>query len=439
MFPGPNTRDQLTGLAGRLDIARLLDSGQSGDDAFGVGAVLFVDLDRFKWINDSMGHHVGDEVLRTVARRLERQVRAGDVAARFGGDEFVVVMASIKSVTETTKVAKRIVESLSQPMQIGDVQVGVGASVGIAIAQHQSDTSDLLRQADTALYEAKRRGRGRHVIFDHRLAARAEHRVKVESAIRSAILDDQLTVNYQPIVDLASGRIVAYEGLARLSNPEVGPISPAEFIPLACEIGEIVEVGRHLRQLLITDLAQVLQHQPEMVFAVNLASAELGQPDLAERISAECEALSLPPRHLSIELSEDLLVRDQRRLHRTLNDLRHLGARISLDDFGTGQASLTSLRGIEVDEIKIDGSFVSGVVENPFDRATCEAIRILADAMGATVVAEGIESPEEVDVLRAIGVEYGQGYYFAKPAAIDWSDTDNLATNVELGTNRELR
>ncbi len=413
-------RDELTGLVGRIEISALLGAHGPTRHDFVVGAVLFVDLDRFKWINDSMGHHVGDEVLRIVADRLRSQVRSSDVVARFGGDEFVVVMGAISSVTETTVVAKRLIQAISEPLELDGRVLGVGASIGIAIAQDGGSVPDLLRQADTALYESKRRGRGRHVIFDQRLAAAAERRVGVEAAIRQADFDDQLELHYQPIVCLDRGTVEAFEGLARFRDAEGTAVSPMEFISLATEIGEIGRVGRHLQATLLRDLAAAHEHHPDLVLALNVSSTELEQPGLVEQLAAGCEAVGVDPRHVSVELSEDLMVRDLRVLHRTLGQLREHGFRISLDDFGTGQASLSSLREFDIDEIKIDRSFVSGIENNAFSRATCEAVLLLARAVDATVVAEGIETVAELEVLRDIGVHMGQGYIFTKPRPVEW-------------------
>ncbi len=410
--------DSLTGLPGRPAITRALTSD---DGPVSVGAVLFIDLDRFKWVNDSMGHQLGDEVLKAASRRLLEAVRQDDVVARFGGDEFVIIMAPIKSVADTTSMARRIVEALSQTMSIENRQIVVGASIGIAIMSDGLDPELLLRQADLALYEAKRRGRGRHVIFDHRLAAMADHRVRIERSIRSAVDEQWLSLHYQPIISLRTDGIVGFEALARLIDPELGPISPAEFIPLAGEIGCMKVMGRHLRRQLMVDAALARQTWPEVSLAFNLSPAETEDRDLADIIGTECEEFGVDPTSLTLELSEDMLVQDRGWLERTLVRLREMGCRISLDDFGTGRASLTSVKKLPIDEIKIDRSFVTDIGKSRFNQATCEAILLLANALDATVVAEGIETHEEADLLRQIGIHHGQGYLFAKPAPVDWS------------------
>lgn len=415
--PAVEPGDVLTGLPGRPAISRALNTE---DGSFQVGAVLFVDLDRFKWINDSMGHAMGDEVLKNVSRRLVESVRDSDLVARFGGDEFVVIMSPIKTVSDTTKLARRIVESIGRTMTIDERNIAVGASVGIAIMSEGAAAAVLLQQADLALYEAKRRGGNRHVIFDHRLAAMAEHRVSVERSIRGAIEEERLSLHYQPIVEMSGRTIAGYEALARLVDVEMGPVSPAEFIPLAGEIGYMKAMGRHLRHQLMRDVASAQHDWADITFAFNLSPAELEDRNLADQIAADCEEFGMRPTSLTLELSEDMLVQDRIRLERTVRQLRELGIRISLDDFGTGRASLTSLKELPVDEIKIDRSFVTDIADSRFNRATCEAIVLLAEALDASVVAEGIESETEAAVLAELGITYGQGYLFAKPSPMTW-------------------
>lgn len=410
--------DALTGLPGRPAITRAL---QDDSETPTVGALLFVDLDRFKWINDSMGHQLGDEVLKMASRRLVEAVRHDDVVARFGGDEFVIIMAPIRSVADTTRLARRIVDTLGQAMLIDDNRIVIGASIGIAVKSDSMEPELLLRQADLALYEAKRKGRGRHVIFDHRLAAMADHRVQIESTIRRAIDEGRLSLHYQPIVSMDTRKVIGFEALARLTDPELGAVSPAEFIPLAGEIGYMKVMGSHLRRQLLTDIAAAHKTWPELLFSFNLSSSELEDRDLASTIGAECAEFGVAPASLTLELSEDMLVQDRTWLERTLTMLRDMGCRISMDDFGTGRASLSSIKRLPIDEIKIDRSFVTDIGESRFNQATCEAILLLANALDATVVAEGIESESEADAIRSIGIQHGQGYLFAKPAPVDWS------------------
>ncbi len=403
--------DALTGLVGRAYLDELLAQlvRSSVEQAF---AVLFVDLDRFKRVNDSLGHQAGDEVLKVAASRLRDAVRDGDVVARFGGDEFVIVMPDIQSVAVTTKIAKRVVAVLNDPIHIGGRLSGVGASVGIALSDGSSSSADILRQADMALYEAKARGRGRHVIFDHRLAEQADRRMDVESAVRSSVELGCLDVHFQPIVSLVDGTAVGIEALARLDHPEIGVVSPAEFVPLASELGLMGPIGRWLRHYTFD---KHRQFRPEAHLSLNLSGTELERPSLIEEILEDAEGFGIDPSRVCFEISEDILIHEKMKSLRTLKRLRDLGFLLSLDDFGTGQASLTAFRAIDVDEVKIDRSFVSGVEENAVDRSICHAVTVLAKGAGARVVAEGIETEGQFNVLQEMGVDFGQGYLFGKP------------------------
>ncbi len=422
LSPKSSRVDALTGLADRSSLeATLVSLADPSVDRSGPFAVLFVDLDRFKWVNDTLGHHAGDEVLRVVSKRLENAVREGDTVARFGGDEFVIVMPNVDSVFTTTAAAKRIVESLNAPIKIGDRMSGVGASVGIALSTDGVTSERLLQQADLALYEAKSRGRGRHVIFDNRLAEKAARRMDLESAIRDAVPGGLLDVYYQPIVSLSDRSIAAYEALARMHHPSMGAISPDEFIGLAGEMGFMGEIGRWLRVKAFSDLPRLRQDcgNDSLHLATNLSAIELERSGLVSELIGDIATAGISPQDVRFEISEDLLIRDEARALRTLDELRDVGVELSLDDFGTGRSSLTSLTTVAVDEVKIDRSFVCDVENSPVSQSICTAVKVLADGVGAWVVAEGIETEAQCQLLHGMGIQFGQGYLFGKPQPID--------------------
>ncbi len=410
----PSHQDSLTGLFGRAYLDEYLGELASNSDekAF---AVLFVDLDRFKWVNDSLGHQAGDTVLKIAALRLREAVRDDDVIARFGGDEFVIVMPDVQSVGVTTKIAKRIVVELNKPIVIDGRQSGVGASVGIALSDGSSTSADILRQADMALYEAKARGRGRHVIFDHRLAEKADRRMSVEMAVRSAIELDCLDIHFQPIVSMADRSVVGNEALARLEHPELGHLSPAEFVPLAGDLGLMPVMGQWLRR---HSFGRHRSLGLSSHISLNLSGPEITRPSIVDEILADTEEFGITPSSICFEINEDILIHEEMRALHTLQRIREAGFLLSLDDFGTGHASLTALRTIQVDEVKIDRSFVSGVEDCAVDRSICQAVAVLAEGAGARVVAEGVETEGQFRVLQELGVHLGQGYLFGKPEAL---------------------
>ena len=386
-------------------------------------AVLFLDLDRFKWLNDSRGHAAGDELLVTVAERLRTALRPGDTVARFGGDEFVMLCEDLPGESAAESMAVRISSALAEPLYVRDEDTSVTVSIGIAYspASDRGDTPEtLLRDADAAMYQAKERGRDRYETFSHttRLLAVARH--ETANALRRGIDRGELVVHYQPEVDITTNEVVGVEALVRWAHPERGLLPPAEFVPLAEETGLIVPLGV---RVLHDACRQVQDWQPRdrtkapIALSVNLAARQLMAPDLCDVVRSALEASGLDPSLLCLEITESALLKDAAPSARALHGLKALGVRIGVDDFGTGFSSLTYLKRFPVDVLKIDRSFVKGLGRDREDRAIVASVVDLAHAFGLTTVAEGVETVEQLAELRSIGCEQGQGFLWSRPAA----------------------
>ncbi len=412
--------DPLTGLANRalfLDrVERRLARMRSSS---GPPAVLMLDLDDFKSVNDSMGHSAGDALLVAVAGRLRDCVRGGDTVARLGGDEFAIVLSDCQSEQELSEVADRILAAVRQPVAICDRQVITGASVGAAVATPGEPPEDLLRDADAALYAAKRRGKGRYERFDPRMTGQIARRVQLKSDLRRALDDGELHVLYQPIVNLDSGRTRAFEALLRWRHPSLGLVPPLEFIPLAEETGLILDIGRWVVH---EACAQTRRYDDEHApweapaVTVNVSGRQLESAAFVDDVRAALSATGLQPSRLVLEITESVLLQDLAAMAARLESLKRIGVRIAIDDFGTGYSSLSYLHQLPVDLVKIDKSFVNGLVgADPRKRALVEGVIGLIAALGLKSVAEGIENPEQLQRLRALACEHGQGYLFAPP------------------------
>ncbi len=414
----------------RLD--RALEEERRGGGAVGV---LFLDLDRFKVINDSLGHEAGDRALVIVGERLGACLRPGDTVARFGGDEFTVLLEGC-DVAEAARIADRVQAVLRSPVQLTGHEVLLGASVGIAVSAPGLDRpGDLLRAADTALYQAKAAGRSTWVAFEPSMHAEAIARLELEAALQSAIERRELRLAYQPEVDLATGRVLAVEALVRWHRDGQRPLLPDAFVPLAEETGLIVPIGQWAvaeacRQAQVWQ-ARGLKATP---VSVNLSVQECWQDGLVDYIERVLRETALPPHLLRLEITERALNEDFEATETTLRDLRSLGVRLAIDDFGTGYSSLSSLRRLPVDTLKINRTFVVGVGDEATDRAIVEAITSLAHALGMEVAAEGIETPEQLAHARAAGCDRGQGYYFAEPRPSEAVDTF-LSRSSEAATD----
>jgi diguanylate cyclase (GGDEF)-like protein len=411
--------DALTGLPNRMLFAERV--GRSlGDDSSGSTAVLFLDLDDFKTINDSLGHYVGDELLIAVARRVESCIRPIDLPARLGGDEFAVLLRQA-DVDEAQQIAERIVKTLEQPFMIDRREISIHASVGIALGGPDATGSeDLLRNADVAMYDAKRAGKHGVVTYEPEMHTRVKERQELAFAIERAVERGEICVYYQPIVDLRTRSLVAFEALARWNRPGHGIISPGAFIPLADELGYMVEIGRAVlreacRQARSWQLAY--PNHEGLTVNVNLAPSELQNPDLTREVRIILEETELSPDRLSFEITESGVMRNPEIALQTMRELRELGVALGLDDFGTGHSSLAYLREFPLTSLKIARPFVVGLPEGELDAVFIDAIVRLATSLGLDVVAEGIESEAQCDVVAALGCTRGQGFYFGEPLA----------------------
>jgi diguanylate cyclase (GGDEF)-like protein/PAS domain S-box-containing protein len=411
--------DALTGLPNRvLLLDRLGVALERFRRAGAACAVLFCDLDRFKVVNDSDGHQVGDRLLVECARRLGHVLRDGDTVARFGGDEFVVLCADLTDPGDAVAVAERIAEALRAPFVVDGREFFVSTSIGIAYPDMGSHPDALLRDADAAMYRAKERGRAGHAVFEPEMRATALRRAELERSLRRAVDQGELRVHYQPIVELADGRTVGAEALLRWQHPERGLVGPLEFVSLAEDTGLIHPIGRWVvaqacGQLRTWNADGLLT--PGFRLSVNLSLRELAQPDFVEGVAAALGASGVPPATLCFEVTESALADDAGGAVRVLRALRDLGVGLAIDDFGTGYSALSHLKRFPFDTIKLDRSFVDGLGRDAEDEAIVAAILGIARALRLSVVAEGIETPEQVVALLGHGVATGQGFHFSVP------------------------
>jgi diguanylate cyclase (GGDEF)-like protein len=410
-------RDSLTGLPNRaLFLDRLqhaLDvAARRGTDL----CVLFVDLDRFKAVNDSLGHAAGDDLLRAVAERLSECTRAADTAARFGGDEFAVLLEDDGNGLAPDAVAERIIESMRRPFPLEGKDVFIGATVGIAIADGDAHGPDeLLRNADLAMYRAKKEGGGRATTFESAMRTALLARIELETDLRHAVAGGGLSIAYQPVVELRTGRTVGVEALARWQHPTQGPIPPLTFIPLAEEIGVIGELGRWVLAEGCRQLAAWRELVPDLVLNVNLSAQQLRDDGLPAEVECVLRINGLPGEALTLEITESMLLSGDEDAAARLARLKALGLSIAVDDFGTGYSSLSYLQQFPVDALKIDKSFVDTVAASPQDGALARTIVELGRGMRLETIAEGIESIEQLERLRQLRCELGQGYHFSQP------------------------
>jgi diguanylate cyclase (GGDEF)-like protein len=416
--------DSLTGLPNRAMFTELLkaeiESSKRRDDH--LFAVLFLDVDRFKNINDSLGHTHGDLLLVAFAERLERTLRPLDTLARFGGDEFAILLSGMADATDAVRVAQRMQEELTQPFVLHKNSAFATASIGIALSSSGYDRpEDILRDADTAMYRAKENGKARYEVFDHGMHARAVSRLQLESDLRHAIEQNEFCVYYQPIVSLQTGRLAGFEALVRWNHPRRGLVLPADFIPVAEETGLIVPIGEWVLNEACAQVREWQINSPShrsLSLSVNLSARQVAQPDLLERIKGALETSKLNPHYLKLEITESVVMGNAEAAALMFKQLRSLGVQLSIDDFGTGYSSLSYLHRFPLNYLKIDRSFVMRLTTDN-DNAIVRTISTLARNLGMEVIAEGIETEEQYQQLKKLGCEYGQGYLFSRPVNKD--------------------
>ena len=382
-------------------------------------AVLFCDLDRFKLVNDGYGHAAGDEVLTTFAERLGRVVRPGDTVARFGGDELVVLCEEVEDEEHARALAGRVEAALAEPFRVGNEDVVLTASIGVAMARSSTDRPEvLLRDADAAMYRAKERGRARVEVADRSLHDRAVARLRVEAELRTALARGEIVAHYEPLVSLETGEIVGVEALARWRHPRRGLLDPAAFLPVAEDSGLIVQVDEAVLQRALTDATawrRVLGPERGLLLSVNVSSRNLLSGDLVDAVRDALAAHDWAADELAIELTEGVLLHDDEALQRTLADLRELGVSIVVDDFGTGFSSLGYLHRFPVDTVKIDRSFVERLGARGSEAALVAAVVGMADALGLQTIGEGVETAAQRDALAELGCRLAQGFLFSPP------------------------
>jgi diguanylate cyclase (GGDEF)-like protein len=420
--PPVATIDVVTGLPNRLcfqdRLGQAIRHAARHDETF---AVLFIDLDDFKKVNDTMGHSTGDDLLREVATRLRGCVRNSDTVARLGGDEFTVVLLDLKAPELIARVAEKIIASLQKPFPIEGRDFYLGASVGIAIYPDDAkDAEMLVRNADTAMYEIKKSSKNGYCFYTRDMSARAIARMELEDDLRKGIAGEQFEIHYQPCVDAYSGRVVSAEALVRWRHPVRGLIMPDQFIGLAEETGLIVELGQWVLNAACrqTRAWQHAGYEPISV-AVNLSMLQFEQGDLVEMIMEALVSSNLQSRWLELELTEGVLLKNADNAKDVLDQLRMLGIRIAIDDFGTGYSSLIQLKQLPIDCLKIDREFIDGILTDNGDATVVEAIIALGRKLDLTLVAEGVEEPEQLEFLRGLGCQRCQGYLFGAPCSAE--------------------
>ncbi len=420
--------DSLTGSPNRAFFmdqltAAALAAQASTEVAF---AVLFIDLDRFKVINDSLGHLVGDQLLVECAQRLGSVVREGDLVARLGGDEFAILLRTIATIDEALVVADRIHEVLQTPLLLAGREIFVSASVGLASTLTGAvEAVDFLRDADTAMYQAKAQGRGQSVLFDPAMHEQVSTRLTLENDLQRAIARQELTLHYQPIVDLATHQLIGFEALVRWHHPRWGLISPAQFIPLAEETGLILAIGVWTQMAACQQLQAWRQRHPQaadLVISVNLSVKQFANPHLIDTIDAALAATGLSSDRLRLEITESALIDNPKTAESMLKALRERGIQLGIDDFGTGYSSLSMVHQFPMQMLKIDRSFIHSMATDPRGVAMVQAILALAQTLGMTAIAEGVETASQLHQLQQLGCPYAQGYHFAKPLPADQAE-----------------
>jgi len=380
--------------------------------------VMYLDFDRFKMVNDSLGHKAGDELLVNLARRLQSVLRPTDLIARLGGDEFAILLEDVNRERDAVDLAERIQRELTRPFQLGDMEITVSAAIGITFSTNGYQTAEqIIRDADIAMYKAKSRGKGQYALFDASLHQHVASQLKLENELRRALGQGQIYLHYQPICSLRDQRLIGFEALVRWQHPERGALEPATFIPTAEETGLIVPLGNWVlseacRQLKVW---KDLYGRSNLRMSVNVSSLQLTHPEFVARVREALASSELAPSELTLEVTESVLMDGIENAVSTLNELRHMGVTLSIDDFGTGYSSLNYLATLPIDALKVDRSFIERMSEEGDGSEIVKAIFKLGQALSKQVFAEGIETGDQLSRLQALGCEYGQGYLLSRP------------------------
>jgi diguanylate cyclase (GGDEF)-like protein len=410
--------DPLTGLPNRASFTEHLDEAMRRAKRAGWPlALLFLDLDLFKRVNDSLGHDAGDRLLRVAAERIRRSVREADMLFRMGGDEFTVLLEDVRGPEEAAQVAGRVIEAVAEPLSVSHHEIAVTASIGIALYPRDDTVGErLLKSADTAMYRAKELGRNRYAFFAREMNERVESQMMMEAALRRALKNEEFVLHFQPRVSAATGRATGAEALLRWKHPEWGLIEPARFVPLLEETGLVVQVGAWvLAEACRQAQAWQAAGLPRLRVSVNLSSRQFRSEGLAETVSEALRASGLAPELLELEMTESLLVENVEHAMGVMGRLKAIGTAISIDDFGTGYSSLGYLKRFPIDSLKIDRSFVRDIATSPKDAAIVNAISALARSLGIGLIAEGVEEPWQAEFLRLRHCTEMQGYLFSRP------------------------
>ena len=413
-------RDSLTGLPNRLAFTEAIEKAGDKVSRDLEHAVLVVDMLRFSRINESMGSLAGDELLITFARRLILALRGGDILARTGGNEFGVLVSLRRGVEDALKAAERIQQVMTTPFRLSDLEIRIECAIGVALMDARQDPEELFRNAQFAVKQAKQAGKPQ--VYEPKEASLARRRFSIETELRRALEKDQLKLFYQPLIDLKSGEVAGFEALARWTHEERGEISPTEFIPVAEESGLILTLGRWAMDRATQTLAdwdRAAGEELPLYVAVNLSAIQVARDDVPALVSGALKSSGLSGNRLTLELTESSIVQDPARATRVFNALKALDCTVAMDDFGTGYSSLAFLQRLPIDILKIDRSFVSGMMVDPDSVAIVRAVLSLAEALGMSTTAEGIETVELATTLATLGCASGQGFYFAKPLEPD--------------------
>jgi len=414
--------DSLTGLPNRtLFLDRLILACAHATRHRKNLSVLFLDLDRFKDINDSLGHSSGDQLLKSVAQRVQQSIRAEDTLARFGGDEFTILLASIESPEDAVTVANKLIQMLRIPFMIGDGELFVTSSIGVSVFPHDGvDAESLIRAADTAMYRAKEDGRDRAQLHAPAMNAAAIERLALEQTLRRALQQEEFVLHFQPLIGVKSRRVEALEALIRWQHPELGLLLPAQFITIAEMSGLIVPIGDWVLRSACKQLRSFSRILGEdIAVAVNLSPRQFHQQDLVESVTRALEESGIAPNQLEVEITESSAMQNADNSVRTLRELKRLGVHIAMDDFGTGYSSLSYLKRFPIDSLKLDRSFVRDLPADVDDSAIASAVLAMAKSLSLTVTAEGVETQEQLDFLVERGCERVQGYFFSKPLSAE--------------------